>query len=110
LSVAEAREETDQAWRRSYSPERNLEALDAIGDRPLQYRISHLVARLFFRGIYFPQMNKRAWLSLLFQNRKAIYRLVKEAIRELRRHRRTVRGASISPADTPAPAFEPGAE
>jgi hypothetical protein len=25
--------------------------------------------RLFFRGIYFPQMNKRAWLKLIAQNR-----------------------------------------
>lgn len=110
MTVIEAREETDYAWRHSYSPERNLEALESIGDRPLQYRISHLVARLFFRGIYFPQMNKRAWLSLIFQNRKAILGLAKDGYAEWNEHRREVRNASISPAEAPAPALEPGTE
>jgi hypothetical protein len=35
--------------------------------------------RLFFRGIYFPQMDKRAWLKLVAQNRRAILKLVREA-------------------------------
>ena len=39
-------------------------------------RIGHLVARLFFRGIYFPQMGTSAWLKLLFRNRKTIFKLI----------------------------------
>jgi hypothetical protein len=35
--------------------------------------------RQFFRGIYFPQMNKAAWVKLIAQNRKPILKLVKEA-------------------------------
>lgn len=93
MTVEEARTETDYAWKRSYSPERNAEALAAIADKPIQYRISHLVARLFFRGIYFPQMNKRAWFGLIFQNRKSIYGLVKEGASEWRKHRRNSRDA-----------------
>ncbi len=77
MSIVEARAETDHAWSLSYSPERNAEAVAAIEDQPLQYRISHLVARLFFRGIYFPQMGTRAWLKVIFQNRRAILKLVK---------------------------------
>jgi radical SAM superfamily enzyme YgiQ (UPF0313 family) len=79
MSIEEAREETRRAWERSYSPERNAEAVAAIADKPFQYRAGHLVARLFFRGIYFPQMTRRAWLRLVYDNRRVIYKLVKEA-------------------------------
>jgi radical SAM superfamily enzyme YgiQ (UPF0313 family) len=78
MTIEEAREETLKAWEASYSPERNAAALDAISDQSIIYRISHLVARLFFRGIYFPQIGTRAWLKLIFQNRRTIFSLVKE--------------------------------
>jgi radical SAM superfamily enzyme YgiQ (UPF0313 family) len=78
MTIEEARRETISAWARSYSPERNREAINSIRFAPLEVRISHLVARLFFRGIYFPQMNKRAWLKLLFQNRRTIFGLIRE--------------------------------
>jgi hypothetical protein len=39
----------------------------------------HLIARLFFRGIYFPQLTKRDWTKLVAQNRRPIWRLAKEA-------------------------------
>ena len=80
MSIEDARKETLSAWSRSYSPERNLEALDSIRNSPIQTRISHLAARMFFRGIYFPQIGTRAWLQLLYQNRKAIRTLFREGI------------------------------
>lgn len=80
MTIEEAKAETFNAWARSYSPERNWEAINSIKHAPVQTRISHLVARLFFRGIYFPQMNKRAWLKLIFQNRKTILSLTKEGL------------------------------
>jgi hypothetical protein len=43
---------------------------------------------MFFRGIYFPQMNKRAWLKLIFQNRHPIISLTREAIGMWRSHRK----------------------
>ncbi|HZI17012.1 MAG TPA: hypothetical protein VEY09_00305, partial [Pyrinomonadaceae bacterium] len=88
MTIEEARQETRSAWERSYSPERNAEAIAAIADRPFQYRAGHLVARLFFRGIYFPQMTKRAWLKLIADNRRVIYKLVKEATGKLRKAQR----------------------
>ena len=88
MTVEEARTETIQAWSNSYSPERNAAALDSIKDQPIQFRISHLVARFFFRGIYFPQMNKRAWLKLLFENRKTIFSLTREGLTTWRKSRR----------------------
>ena len=80
MEVSDAKSEVDYAWSRSYSPERNAEALEAIKDAPIQSRISHFVSRIFFRGIYFPQMRKRDWIKLLFANRSTIFGLVKEGI------------------------------
>ena len=80
MTIEEARRETIAAWERSYSPQRNREAIEAIRDAPIQTRISHLAARLFFRGIYFPQIGTRAWLKLLFANRRAIASLTREGI------------------------------
>jgi hypothetical protein len=95
MTIQEARQETDHAWRVAYSPERNAEAINSIKDSAFRYRLSHLVSRLFFRGIYFPQMNKRAWLKLIFQNRTPILSLTKEAIgmwRSSRKNKNVVEG------------------
>ena len=94
LSIAEAGEETRTAWMRSYSPQRNEEVLRSLAGRPLDVRISHLVARLFFRGIYFPQMGKMAWIKLLFDNRRPIISLIRESLGEYRRYRRHVAGSA----------------
>jgi radical SAM superfamily enzyme YgiQ (UPF0313 family) len=88
MTIEEARAETVEAWTRSYSPERNFEAIEAIRDTPIQTRISHLAARLFFRGIHFPQMGTRSWLKLLFQNRRAIFVLGREGVSAWRLARR----------------------
>src|SRR5215204_4414939 len=88
MSIEEAKDETFRAWSRSYSPERNWEAIQAIRSTPIQTRIGHLVARLFFRGIYFPQMSNRAWLKLLAENRRSIVSLTKEGIKTWRAARR----------------------
>lgn len=91
MTIAEAKDETFAAWSRSYSPERNWEAIDSIRDKPIQSRIGILVARLFFRGIYFPQMGTAAWLKLLWQNRKPILSLTKEGLGTWRRARKNRR-------------------
>lgn len=91
MTVEEARQETLSAWGRSYSPERNLEAIESISSAPIDVRISHLVARLFFRGIYFPQLHTSDWLKLLFANRKPIFRLAKEGFSLWRRHKKNSR-------------------
>jgi hypothetical protein len=91
MTIEEAKGETFDAWSRSYSPERNWEAIQAIKNTPIDIRIGHLVARLFFRGIYFPQMSKRAWLKLLFDNRRSIISLTREGIRTWRLARKRQR-------------------
>ena len=80
MTIPETQEELERAWAASYSPEANRRAVDSISDQGVNYRLIHLVMRLFFRGIYFPQMNKRAWLKVIFQNRRAIYKLAKEGV------------------------------
>ncbi|HTH52185.1 MAG TPA: hypothetical protein VL501_09645, partial [Pyrinomonadaceae bacterium] len=88
MTIEEARLETIGAWERSYSPERNREALERIADAPIQARISHLAARFFFRGIYFPQIGTWAWLKLLFANRGPIFSLASEGLRTWRASKR----------------------
>jgi radical SAM superfamily enzyme YgiQ (UPF0313 family) len=99
MTIQEAREETDHAWRVSYSPERNAEAVEYLADQHVTYRIGHLVARLFFRGIYFPQMGKRAWFKVIAQNRRTIGSLVKEGVLTWRAARK--RRAALRPENLP---------
>jgi radical SAM superfamily enzyme YgiQ (UPF0313 family) len=88
MSIEEARAETRRAWELSYSPERNAEAVAAIADRGFQYRLGMLVSRLFFRGIYFPQMTRGAWLRLIADNRRTLFPLVREGFAMWRKSRR----------------------
>jgi radical SAM superfamily enzyme YgiQ (UPF0313 family) len=79
MSIAEVQHEVRQAWTDSYSPEANQRALDSIADEPVPYKISHFIARIFFRGIYFPPKGTWNWLKLIAQNRLAIYRIVRDS-------------------------------
>ena len=99
MTIKQARAEVNLAWESSYSPERNLEALHQISDAHVEYRISLLVARLFFRGIYFPQMNKRAWFKLIAQNRKAMFGLLKEGLGVWRNSRKRKTQATTTPVE-----------
>ena len=99
MTIDEAKTETFDAWNESYSPRRNLEAIEAIKHTPIDVRIGHLVARLFFRGIYFPQMRKRDWMKLLFQNRKPILSLTKEGLITWRNSRRKTKiNTAVAPS------------
>src|SRR5580765_6650865 len=100
MTIEDAKKETLDAWSRSYSPQRNWEAINSIREAPIDVRISHFAARLFFRGIYFPQMGTRAWLKLLFENRRSILSLTGEGIRTWRqfRKRRRLESRAVQPA------------
>lgn len=100
MTIDEAKAETMKAWQRSYSPERNREAIESIKDSPVQIRIGHLVARMFFRGIYFPQMTKLAWARLLFANRGAILSLTREGLTKWYRSSRKRKVAAVLTADS----------
>jgi radical SAM superfamily enzyme YgiQ (UPF0313 family) len=80
MSIEEAHAEFKHAWTQSYSAEAIGKAVDSISDKPLGNRLSVLIARLFFRGIYFPQKTKWAWIKVLAQNSPTIFKLVSEAL------------------------------
>src|SRR6476469_9094483 len=56
MTIAEAHAEMKYAWVNSYSPEALEKAVHALAHKPLDHRINILIARMCFRGIYFPQI------------------------------------------------------
>ena len=78
MTIEEAHAEVKYGWTNSYSPEAIAHAVDSLDDKPLGYRINIFVARLCFRGIYFPMMNRMAWVKMFAENRRTIFKLVKE--------------------------------
>jgi radical SAM superfamily enzyme YgiQ (UPF0313 family) len=80
MTIDEAHAEVNYGWSHAYSPDAVAHAVDALDDQPLGYRVNILLARLCFRGIYFPMMGRFAWLKVVAQNRRTIFRLLKEAV------------------------------
>jgi len=81
MTIEEAHEEVNRGWAEAYSPAALAAAVEALSDQPLGYRINIFLARLCFRGIYFPMMGKMAWVKMLAQNRRTIFRLVREGFK-----------------------------
>jgi radical SAM superfamily enzyme YgiQ (UPF0313 family) len=79
ISISAVQDEVRYAWANSYSPAAIERAIESIADEPAAYKISHLMSRLFFRGIYFPQKGAWNWFKLAVQNRRAIHRVVKDS-------------------------------
>jgi hypothetical protein len=84
MSIAEAHAEVKDGWARSYSPQAIFDAVTALEYKPLAYRINILIARLCFRGIYFPSMGRFAWMRVVSQNRRVIMKLIKEGFAKWR--------------------------
>jgi radical SAM superfamily enzyme YgiQ (UPF0313 family) len=78
MSIDEAHEEVRKGWASSYSPEAIEKAVQSINDKPLGCRINILISRLCFRGIYFPQMGRFAWVKTIFENRRTIFSLIRQ--------------------------------
>jgi len=97
MTIAEAHAEVRYGWSRSYSAHAIGKAVEALRDKPLGYRVNIFLARMCFRGIYFPQMGLFAWLRLISENRKTIFGLAKEGFAAWRRR--------PEPGVLPAPDF-----
>jgi radical SAM superfamily enzyme YgiQ (UPF0313 family) len=78
MTAEQAHAEVRAAWAKSYSPEAMARAVASMKDKPLGYRINIFIARMCFRGIYFPQMGFLAWLKVISENRHTIFNLAKE--------------------------------
>jgi radical SAM superfamily enzyme YgiQ (UPF0313 family) len=97
MSIAEAHAEVKDGWSRSYSPQAIYAAVTSLEYKPLAYRINILIARLCFRGIYFPSMGRFAWVKVASQNRRIIFKLIKEGFAKWR-------GVTVkAPSPTQAP-------
>jgi radical SAM superfamily enzyme YgiQ (UPF0313 family) len=77
MSVKEAHDEVRYGWEGAYSAEAIARAVQALRHKEVGYRINILVARLCFRGIYFPQMGPLAWMRVMVENRRSIFHVIK---------------------------------
>ncbi|MGA2987122.1 MAG: radical SAM protein [Terriglobia bacterium] len=80
ITVDQAEEEVRQAWASTYSPQTIASTMGWLESRTFTDRLIHLLCRLAFRGIYFPQMKRQDWLHVLFQNRVPILHLLAQAL------------------------------
>src|ERR1700693_5413697 len=81
MTIDEAHAEVNHGWAEAYSPEALAAAVDSLNDQPLGYRVNIFLARICFRGIYFPMMGKMAWVKVIAQNRRTIFKLVREGFK-----------------------------
>ena len=91
MTIDETHRELHHAWAASYSPERNAEVVESMSHKPVGPRVFHFISRLVFRAIYFPQTTKRAWVKVIWQNRRTVFNLTKEALGTLRTSKRKTR-------------------
>jgi radical SAM superfamily enzyme YgiQ (UPF0313 family) len=78
LSSGQAENEVDDSWRRCYAPHFFSRTQQWLVDnrKPFDHQVAFLVARLLFRGIYFPQSTRWSWIRLLARNAPTLARLV----------------------------------
>lgn len=79
MSIAAAQAEVRQGWTDSYSPAAIARAVESLQGKPLWLQISLFIGRLSFRGIYFPQMGRWAWMKLAFDNRRTVWKIARAA-------------------------------
>jgi len=97
MTIEEAHAELNYGWAHSYSPEALAEAVAALDDQHVGDRFNIFLARLCFRGIYFPMLRKSSWLWVVVENRRTILRLLREGVS------RWMRPARQDPFDVATP-------
>src|SRR5215471_9895438 len=91
MTIEEAHTELNYGLANSYSPEALAQAVAALDDDHVGDRFNIFLARLCFRGIYFPMLTKSSWLRVVVENRRTIRRLFKEGVCKWVRPRNSVR-------------------
>ena len=110
MTIDEAHAEVNYGWAHAYSPEALAKAVDSLADKPLGYQVNIFIARLCFRGIYFPMMGRMAWPKWIAQNRRTIFKLVKQGFGIGRGAMSQNPTALIPPAETVPASAEMGAD
>ena len=78
MSIKEAHAEVNYGWSQAYGPQAIAQAVDSLDDQPFGCRVNILIARLCFRGIYFPMLGRFAWWKVISENRNTIFKLVRQ--------------------------------
>jgi radical SAM superfamily enzyme YgiQ (UPF0313 family) len=78
MTIAEAHAEVNYGWAHAYGPEAIAQAVHSLDDQPLGYRVNIFIARVCFRGIYFPMLGRFAWWKVISENRQTISQLLKQ--------------------------------
>jgi radical SAM superfamily enzyme YgiQ (UPF0313 family) len=92
ISIEQAEAEVREAWNHAYSPQTIAAGLNRIRHRPIRERTVMFFAHLAFRGIYFPQMRRSEWFSLIWKNRRPLLSLSYEAFLLLMRENKEMKG------------------
>ena len=71
----ELTKEIRSGWGFAYSPAAIYSRLLRTRNRPFFERLIVFVANLCFRGVFFPQMNWRAWVQLFWENKRSFYEI-----------------------------------
>ena len=87
MTPEEAEAEVRQSWNYCYAPASFQRAQKWLveNQKSFGYQLMHFVARMLFRGIYFPQMNRWAWIKLLAHNTHTLGSLTYSGLRSQRR-------------------------
>ena len=103
LTADQAEDEVRRAWAHCYRPRAFRKSQDWLlrNGKTFGYQVMHFVARILFRGIYFPQMTRWAWIKLLARNYSTIGSLVFQGLKSQRRARRKRSDTAALP-QTPA--------
>jgi radical SAM superfamily enzyme YgiQ (UPF0313 family) len=112
MTIEEAHAEVRYGWNYAYSPEALAKAVERLDDQPLGYRINIFIARLCFRGIYFPMMSRFTWVRVFAENRRTIFKLAKQGFSEWRgaRRRRVLASRGQPEAERNSPSTSEAAE
>jgi radical SAM superfamily enzyme YgiQ (UPF0313 family) len=83
FSAQSVEEEIKAAWTHCYAPAafRRAQRWLLENRKPFEAQLTHFIARLLFRGIYFRQMTKWAWVKLMAQNVPTFISLVRSGYR-----------------------------
>jgi len=89
MTPEQAEAEVRQSWQHCYAPAafRRAQKWMLENNKSFGYQLMLFVARLLFRGIYFPQMTRWAWVKLLAQNAPTIASLAHSGWRSERRNK-----------------------
>ena len=80
MTIDEAHAEVNYGWSHCYGADAIAQAINSLADQPLGCRINILLARLCFRGIYFPMLGRCAWWKVISENRKTILKLARQGL------------------------------